>query len=143
MPTFQKLLGDSAIRTALKQAWLDSRPGSSGCHEEGGFICQNPVGGWKISRWPAGVRSSIVVPSHLGGQVERLTIVATFHTHPNTGPDYLQEPSQTDKQAVRDDPHLKGDSYYGELVISREKVYLIHQDGSVILCGDTDILLGT
>lgn len=36
----------------------------------------------------------------------------------------FQEPSDTDKRAVRDDPDLKGEFYEGELVISQKKVYL-------------------
>jgi hypothetical protein len=30
-------------------------------------------------------------------------IVASFHTHPNTGSDYLQEPSETDKRGITDE----------------------------------------
>jgi len=58
-------------------------------------------------------------------------IVASFHTHPNTGTDFLQEPSETDKRAVRDDPDLKGAAYVGEFVIARETIYLITPDGQV------------
>ena len=64
-------------------------------------------------------------------------IVATFHTHPNTGSDYLQAPSETDKRAVRDDPDLKGTFYQGELVISHETIYLIAPNGQVSEVGNT------
>jgi hypothetical protein len=67
--------------------------------------------------------------------------VATFHTHPNTGNDYLQEPSETNKRAVRDDPNLKGMFYIGEFVISEAKVYLIALDGQVSEIFDTQVLL--
>ncbi len=66
-----------------------------------------------------------------------LDIIATFHTHPNTGSDFFQEPSATDKRAVRDDPDLKGELYEGEFVISQEMVYLISPDGQVSEIGDT------
>jgi hypothetical protein len=58
-------------------------------------------------------------------------IVATFHTHPNTGEDYLQEPGETDKRAVREDPDLKGADYVGEFVISYEIIFLITPAGRV------------
>ena len=59
------------------------------------------------------------------------TIVASFHTHPNTGPDFLQEPSETDNRAARDDPGLKGAAYVGEFVIAQETIYLITPDGQL------------
>ena len=66
------------------------------------------------------------------------TIVASFHTHPNTGPDFQQEPSLNDVRAVRDDPDLKGEFYLGEFVVSRENVYLIDPSGQVSAIGKTD-----
>jgi len=57
--------------------------------------------------------------------------VATFHTHPNTGSDFLQEPGETDKRGVRDDVNLKGSLYIGEFVIASETVYLITPSGAV------------
>ncbi len=57
--------------------------------------------------------------------------MASFHTHPNTGAEFLQEPSETDKRAVRDDPDLKGASYIGEFVIAQEAIYLITPNGGV------------
>ena len=63
--------------------------------------------------------------------------MATFHTHPNTGRDYLQEPSETDRRAVRDDPDLKGSDYLGEIVISAEWLYLIKPSGKVEVVGQT------
>jgi hypothetical protein len=65
------------------------------------------------------------------------TIVASFHTHPNTGTDFLQEPSETDKRAVRDDPDLKGGAYIGEFVITQEKIYLVAPSGQVREMTDT------
>ena len=54
-----------------------------------------------------------------------------FHTHPNTGPDFLQEPSETDTRGVRDDADLKGALYIGEFVIADEMIYLITPSGAV------------
>jgi hypothetical protein len=94
-----------------------------------------------VIRWPKGALNSIVVPPHPGSRIDGFDIVATFHTHPNTGPDYLQEPSETDRRAVRDDPNLKGQFYQGELVVAQAKVYLITSDGSVAILGETESLM--
>jgi len=69
---------------------------------------------------------------------DSLEIVASFHTHPNTGSDYLQEPSETDNRAVRDDPDLKGEDYVGEFVISQAVIYLISPTGQVREMDDTE-----
>jgi hypothetical protein len=60
-----------------------------------------------------------------------MPIIASFHTHPNTGADYQQEPSETDKRTVREDPHLKSPEYVGEFVMSAAKVYVIEPSGTV------------
>ena len=73
----------------------------------------------------------ITVPSHAGCAVDGLPIVATFHTHPNTGADFLQEPGETDKRGVRDDADLKGSLYVGEFVIADEMIYLITPSGAL------------
>jgi hypothetical protein len=67
-------------------------------------------------------------------------IVASFHTHPNTGADFLQEPSETDKRAVRDDPDLKSAAYVGEFVIAQETIYRITPDGQVRKVADPHVL---
>jgi len=117
--------------TALKHAWEDSLPGTSERHEQGGFILQDSEGNLSVARWPKGSQNSINLPQHIDCRFDGQDIVATFHTHPNTGAEYLQEPSETDKRAVRDDPDLKGNFYEGEFVISQEIIYLILPNGLV------------
>jgi hypothetical protein len=70
-----------------------------------------------------------------------LAIVATFHSHPNPGLEFLQEPSLTDIRAVRDDPHLKHAEYEGEYVIGAEAVHVILKNGEVELVGKTKEVL--
>src|SRR5262245_7191796 len=125
------ILHNPLVCKALRQAWLDSQPGVSGGHEEGGFVIQVSARRLSVARWPTGVQNSILVPPHPGGTIGGNPIVASFHTHPNTGADFLQEPSETDKRAVRDDPDLKGAAYVGEFVIAQEKIYLIATNGQV------------
>jgi hypothetical protein len=99
------------VRDALEQAWKDSKPGLTGGHEEGGFIVRDKKCDLKVVHWPKGSQNSILLPPHPDCKVGDQDIAATFHTHPNTGSDYLQEPSETNKRAVRDDPDLKGMFY--------------------------------
>ena len=82
-------------------------------------------------RWPQGERDFILMPPHVGCRIGDKEIIGTFHTHPNTGPDYLQEPGEADRRAVRDDPDLKGVGYVGELVISQQTIYLIAPNGEL------------
>jgi len=91
------ILNDPTVRTALKQAWEDSEPGPTGGHEEGGFILRDAAGNLSVERWPHGEQNSIIVPVHHNCRIRDQDIVATFHTHPNTGSDYLQAPGETDK----------------------------------------------
>jgi hypothetical protein len=42
---------------------------------------------------------------------------------------------------VRDDPDLKGPFYLGELVISKETLYLIDPNGQVVVVGNPDQFL--
>jgi hypothetical protein len=135
------VLADPTVRAALKQAWEDSQSGVSGRHEEGGFILRDAAGNLSVVRWPKGAQNSITLPSHPDCKVGESDIIATFHTHPNTGSDYLQEPGETDRRAVRDDPDLKGECYAGEFVISQEKIYHVKPNGEVSQVGETREIL--
>jgi hypothetical protein len=135
------ILNELAVRTALQQAWQDSRPGLTGGHEEGGFILKEATGSLSVLRWPKGNQNTINLPAHPDCKVGESDIVMTFHTHPNTGRDHIQEPSETDKRAVRDDLDLKGAFYLGELVISQETIYLIEPTGQVVEIGETRAIL--
>lgn len=125
------ILLNPLVREALQQAWLDSHPGLSGGHEEGGFVVQVPARKLSVVRWPTGVQNSILVPPHPGCTIGGRIIVASFHTHPNTGTNFLQKPSETDKRAVRDDADLKGVAYVGEFVVAQETIYLVTPNGRV------------
>ena len=134
------ILHNASVREALRQAWQDSQPGNDGGHEEGGFVIQTSARKLGVVRWPQGAQNSILVPPHPSCTINGKPIVASFHTHPNTGVDFLQEPSETDKRAVRDDPDLKGTDYVGEFVIAQETIYLITPDGEVREVADPHIL---
>jgi hypothetical protein len=131
------ILNDPAVLAGLKQAWQDSHPGVTGGHEEGGFILRDASGNLIAVRWPKGAQDTIILPPHLDCKIGEDDIVATFHTHPNIGSDYLQEPGETDKRAVRDDPDLKGTAYVGEFVISQATIYMVMPNGQVCEMGNT------
>jgi len=135
--TPRAILSNQNIRSALHQAWTDSNSGITGGHEEGGFIVKDDGINFSVIRWSKGLQDTVTVPSHRDCKFDGLEIVASFHTHPNTGSDYLQEPSETDKRAVRDDPDLKGSEYVGEFVISQAIIYLISPAGQVREMDDT------
>jgi hypothetical protein len=137
------VLDDDIVRIQLLRAWQESQPGTPAAHEEGGFVLRYADGSLEIERWPVGAQNQISVPPHLGGRRGNWTVAATFHTHPNPGPDYQQEPSLTDIRGVRDDPDLGHADYEGEFVISADWVYLIRRDGRVELVGETNAVLTT
>jgi hypothetical protein len=135
------ILDNNAVKKALWRAWQDSHPGPNGGHEEGGFVLRDASGILSVERWRKGEQDTIILPAHENCRVGDSDIVASFHTHPSTGSNYVQEPSETDRRAVREDPNLKGTLYEGELVISQEKVYLIETNGQMSEVGNTrDIL---
>jgi hypothetical protein len=86
--TPRAILSTQNVRTKLQQAWTDSNPGVNGGHEEGGFIVKDGDDKLSVVRWPKGSKDSIQVPSHAGCKIDGLEIIASFHTHPNTGSDY-------------------------------------------------------
>lgn len=136
------ILNAPAVRAALNQAWVDSQPGVTGGHEEGGFVVLDKFFGLAVKRWPKGEGNLIRVPDHAGCAVDGLPIVATFHTHPNTGPEYLQEPGETDKRGVCEDAELKESMYVGEFVVSNNLIYLVTPGGTVRELGSRAELLG-
>lgn len=139
---YHPILHDPVVCAALKQAWQDSQPGVTGGHEEGGFVLRDSADNLSVVRWPKGDQNGIILPSHPECRLGECDIIATFHTHPNTGSNYLQEPGETDRRAVRDDPGLKGKFYRGELVISQETIYLIAPNGQVSEVGNTREVFG-
>jgi len=139
--TSNELLQNDVIRAGLRSAWDDSSPGVTGGHEEGGFVLLRPNGEILIERWPIGKQNRITVPPHPDCRIGKYEILASFHKHPNTSSTFLQEPSVTDRRAVRDDPNLKGRLYVGEFVIAADVLYLIQTDGDVVVMGSRRTLL--
>src|SRR5437879_10556221 len=111
------VVDDPAIRSQWRQAWEDSAPGTREAHEAGGFVLSFSDGRLTVKRWPRGAQDEIEIPPHPGGRRGEAVIRASFHTHPNPGPDYQQEPSPTDIRALRFDRDLQHAEYDGEYII--------------------------
>lgn len=135
------VLDHEDIRSTLADAWRRSEPDTPNAHEEGGFIVRRDDGSVFVIGWPRGLQNEILVPAHRGGQRGNMPIIATFHTHPNSGSGFQQEPSLTDIRAVRDDPDLSHPEYEGEYVISRRLIFRILRTGDVMVIGETQKFL--
>jgi len=85
-PTVFELLDAPVVRTALDQAWVNSRANDPNlAHEEGGWIYMDVATGLVCVRLvPSGRYGSVQLgyPPVVPGSV----VVASFHTHPN--PDF-------------------------------------------------------
>src|SRR5262249_21133863 len=132
---------DDIVGFELRRAWLDSQPATAEAHEEGGFVLLETDGRLSVERWPRGLQNEIAVPAHPNGRRGEHRIVATFHTHPNPGSDFQQQPSLTDIRAVRDDPDLNDANYEGEYIIATENIYRVTRDGDVQTVGATSAFL--
>lgn len=133
-----EIIENEVVLSEIKNAWNDSVPSLSDGHEEGGFIVIDEFENLSVVRWEKGKQNEIVLPPHRNCFAREKEIVASFHTHPNTGKDYQQEPSLTDIRAVADDPDLKGENYVGEFVVSKDIIYLIKPSGEVVEIGNTE-----
>jgi len=89
--TARVVLSNMNVRSGLQQAWTDSKLGVTGGHEEGGFVVKDMDESLSVIRWLKGTQDMIEVPPHADCKIVDLEIVASFHTHPNTGSDYLQD----------------------------------------------------
>ncbi len=136
--TASDIFENEIVLTEIKIAWEDSVPSISDGHEEGGFIVIDEFENLNVVRWEKGKQNEIVLPPHRNCFIDGKEIVASFHTHPNIGRDFQQEPSLTDIRAVADDPDLKGENYAGEFVVSKDIIYLINPSGEVIEIGKTE-----
>jgi len=132
-------LNDPNVKAGMKQAAKDSDIGGGNPKEQGGFILKDPkTGNLSVERWPTGQSSSMSPPISTDGKYNGKDIVGSFHTHPNVGQGWKQEPSTTDTSFVTNYPKTAGDNHY---VISKDKVYRIDSGASVSDAGKTGDIL--
>ena len=139
-PTASELLGNAGVIDQLRRAFEESGVGTDRPIEQGGFIVRDPVSGAvEVIRLPARERDSLAYPICADGSHRGKQIVGSFHTHPNIGTDWRQEPSAQDIRLSQDYPDTMGPHQF---VIAREKIYHIDNDGVVSVMGITHQLLG-
>lgn len=139
--SYEQLLNDVSVRTALRTALLESQPGTKEAIEQGGFIVQDahsfkPV----VRRLAVGNSDSFQIPLCPDGQFRNEQILGSFHTHPNTGPEWQEEPSRQDIRLVTEYPETVGPWHF---VIGPAHTYCIANDGTVKTLGATDDVLRT
>ena len=134
-PSFSELLAHSSVIDGMRQAFVESDVGGSNPIEQGGFLVRDsPTGFLTVIRLPSSARDSLSFPLCSDGQYLGQEIIGSFHTHPNTGNEWRQEPSPQDIRLSKEYPETMGTH---QVVISREKVYHIDNDGLVTVVGRT------
>ena len=124
---------------AMRQAVEESDVGGSQPREQGGFLVRDPsTGAFAVARLSSSERDSLAYPICADGLFLGQEIVGTFHTHPNTGHEWRQEPSPQDIRLSKEYPETMGPHQF---VISRETIYHIDNDGLVSAWGRTAELL--
>jgi hypothetical protein len=109
-PTLDQALADSHVQAELQRAWNDSNPNApevprgqpgSQKHEQIGWIVWNrDTGRFEVIRLPGGTRDSSN-PNPRPPDNDHQTVVAWFHTHPNTDTEgYSADPSPADRNVT-------------------------------------------
>jgi hypothetical protein len=96
IPTYWQLIGETAVRTAVRNAWNASNvavpgPGTNQ-HEEGGWVFLNLITGELTTRRAAGGGGAAILLT-APPTVTDSVVIAKFHTHPNLGPGWVAGPS--------------------------------------------------
>ena len=96
-PTVSELLADQSAVAGMRQAYVESDMGGSRPQEQGGFLVRDvQTGVIAVVRLPSSARDSPSYPICPNGLYQGREIVGSFHTHPNTGKEWKQEPSPQD-----------------------------------------------
>jgi hypothetical protein len=124
----------------MRRAYEDSDVGTDNPIEQGGFIVRDSTSGaLEIIRLPASGRNLLIYPICADGIYRGKHIVGSFHTHPNTGPEWRQQPSSQDVRLSKECPETMGAHQF---VIAKETIYHIDNDGVISEMGLTRRLLG-
>ena len=133
------LFAHASVVAGMRQAYVESEVGGSQPKEQGGFLVRDVQTGIPtVIRLPSSARDSLSYPLCPNGLYQGQEILGTFHTHPNTGKEWLQEPSPQDIRLSKEYPETMG---LHQFVISRENIYHIDNDGLVTIIGRTIELL--
>ncbi len=134
-PSLRDLLGHQSVIAGMRQAYVESDVGGSRPSEQGGFVVRDSQSGLiTVIRLPSSARDSLSYPLCPNGLYQGQEIIGSFHTHPNVGKEWRQEPSPQDIRLSKDYPETMGTHQF---VISRETIYHIDNDGLVTVVGRT------
>jgi hypothetical protein len=137
--TASELLSDARLVGELRRAYDESGVGSNHPVEQGGFIVVDTNSDLlDIVRLPAQGRDSFSFPICSDGVYGGRKIVGSFHTHPNSGTEWRQEPSVQDIRLSQNYPDTMGRHQF---VIAESTIYHIDNDGVVTEMGPTSRLL--
>ena len=135
----RELLAHPSVVAGMRQAYVESDVGGSQPQEQGGFLVRNiQTGSPTVTRLPSSARDSLSYPLCPDGLYQGQQILGSYHTHPNTGKEWRQEPSPQDIRLSKEYPETMG---LHQFVISRENIYDIDNDGQVTIVGRTIELL--
>ena len=116
------LLREPLVNAELRKAYIDSHVGTINATEQGGTIIRTPQKIFRVIRWPAGAAASVRPLQFPSGRIGNDKIVGSFHTHPNVGLGWRQEPSDADLRWFGANPPSAGNVHF---VLSRDKIYVI------------------
>ena len=133
-----ELLQDEVVEAALRRAYQESDVGGTNPREQGGFIVRDGDGALRVDRLPAGEEDALEFPVCRDGVYNGEKIAGTFHTHPNIGTGWRQEPSQADIEFSVNFPETSGPHQF---VVSKANIYHIANDGVVSTVGATTDLI--
>jgi hypothetical protein len=109
LPTAADLLAHVDVIDGLRRAFQESGVGTDNPVEQGGFIVLDyDSGALDVVRLPASGPHSLVYPICADGKFRGNQIVGSFHTHPNTGLGWRQEPSMQDMRLSQEYPETMG-----------------------------------
>jgi hypothetical protein len=138
-PTALELLAERDVIVGLRCAYEESGIGTDSPIEQGGFILHDSdLDTFEVVRLPACGPDLLAYPICPYGTYQDKKILASFHTHPNIGPEWRQPPSLQDIRMSQDYPETMGPHQF---VISMETIYHIDNDGIVTEIGPARQLL--
>ena len=134
-PSVSELLAHPGVIAGIRRAFVESDVGGWRPREQGGFLIRDAHTRFiTVIRLPASAHDSLRFPLCANGLFEDNLIVGSFHTHPNTGSEWRQEPSPQDILLSKEYPETMGPHQF---IVSREIFYHVNNDGLVTEIGRT------
>jgi hypothetical protein len=104
LPAVEAIAKDPVVTKAIEDAWVASKPDTPGQKKEHGFwvLKDDKTGALSTVAFPSNGTNDSLTPGAKPSQSGK-TVVAFFHTHPNTTDEgYVNGPSPADKRFAKD-----------------------------------------